>query len=243
MSDLALEADQVRVRSLQFDDMDTMAQTVVGANMEFIPLHSGQFRGSVCQIDVDGLSLRRIGEDPHLKHGAIGPERVGIQLLIRSAASMTLNGSEFGKSHLAFLPGGTSLQGAFPVEHERIGLILRKEDFDQLIESCDALPIRHDVLSLMHLSEGQATAMASAFIAMTDIAQQLPKLFAVPGLGPAIGDECRSLLMSVLSDTNASSESRGRQKKSSDRCALPTNFSSQISVARSTLKNSAPPSG
>jgi AraC family transcriptional regulator, ethanolamine operon transcriptional activator len=208
MSDLTLDADQVRVRSLEFDDMDAMAHTMVGSHMDFVPLQSGKFHGRVCQIDVDGLSLRRISEHPHLKHGAIGPERIALQLLLRSAASMTINGSEFGRSHLAVLPGDMSTHAIFPVEHERIGIVIRKDDLDRMIESYGAPPLPQNTLSLLHLSDAQVNAMSSAFSAMTDFAQRLPNLFAVPGLGPAIADECRGLLMGALSDVNALSGSQ-----------------------------------
>jgi AraC family transcriptional regulator, ethanolamine operon transcriptional activator len=208
MSVQSLEAGPVRVQSLEFDDMDTMARTVVGPHMNFVPLRSGQFHGRVDQIDVDGLSLRRLVEDPHLKHGAIGPNRVVIQLLLHPTVGMTINGREFGRSHLAVLPEGTSVQALFPVKHERIGIVIHTGGLDRMIESYGAPPIPRDTLSLLHLNQDQANAMSSAFIAMTDFAQRLPNRFAVPGLGPAVADECRRLLIGALSGADTPFKTR-----------------------------------
>jgi AraC family transcriptional regulator, ethanolamine operon transcriptional activator len=205
MSDLTLEADQVRVRSLEFNDMDMMALTLIGNHMNFVPLRSGRFHGRGCLIDVDGISIRRFVEDPHLKLGAVGPGRVSLQLLLCPTTGITMNGSEFGRWQLAVIPEGISVQAIFPVQHERIGILIRTEDFDRMIESCGAPSIPRDRLSYLRLSEDQASAMASAFTAMTDLAQQLPNLFTVPGLGPAITEESRRLIMGALSGADAPS--------------------------------------
>ena len=52
---------------------------------------------------------------------------------------------------------------------------------------------------MLRLREEQAGTLARAFAAMTDLAESLPDLLAVPGLDHAMADECRQLLAGVLS--------------------------------------------
>jgi AraC family transcriptional regulator, ethanolamine operon transcriptional activator len=186
------------VRLLRFDDMDTMAQAMIGDHVEFLPLRSGPFHGRFCQIDLGGLVLRRMKHAPLLIHGAVGPDRMALQL-VRSAGGVTLNGDAFGSSDLAVLPEGAAIQAICPAEQDRIGVVFRAAAFERLIESYGAQAFPRGSHRMLRLREDQAGTLVRAFAAMTDLAESLPDLFAVPGLDHAMSDECQRLLAGVLS--------------------------------------------
>ena len=100
---------------------------------------------------------------------------------------------------LAVLPAGAAIQAICPAEQDRIGIVFRAEAFDRLIEACGAQPFPRGSHRLLRLREDQAGTLVRAFAAMTDLADSLPDLLAVPGLAHAMADECRQLLAGVLS--------------------------------------------
>jgi AraC family transcriptional regulator, ethanolamine operon transcriptional activator len=186
------------VRSMRFDDMDAMAQAMIGDHVEFLPLRAGPFHGRFCQIDLGGFVVRRMKHGPLLIHGAVAPDRMALQL-VRSAGGLTLNGDAFGSSDLAVLPMGAAIQVVCPAEQDRIGVVFRAEAFDRLLESYGAQPFPRGSHRMLRLREDRAGTLVRAFAAMTDLADSLPNLFAVPGLAHAMADECRQLLAGVLS--------------------------------------------
>jgi len=195
----APEQPPAMVRSMRFDDMDAMAQALIGDNAEFVPLRSGPFRGRFCEIDLGGFALKRIFHAPFLIHGAVRSDHVSLQL-VRSTGGLTLNGEAFGASDLAILAGGAPVQAICPAEEDRIGIIFRAEAFERLIESCGAQLFPRGSHRMLRLQESQAGTLARTFAAMTDLADSLPDLLAVPGLDRAMADECRRLLAGVLCD-------------------------------------------
>jgi AraC family ethanolamine operon transcriptional activator len=199
MSGMATASDRpaANVRSLRFEDMDSMASAMIGGHVEFLPLRSGPFQGRFCQIDLDGFLINRIVHAPFLIHGAVRPDRMALHL-VRSAAGLTLNGDAFGASTLAVMPAGTAIQAICPAEQDRIGLVFHTEAFDRLIESCGAREFPRGSHRMLRLREDQAGTLVRAFAAMTDLAESLPNLLAVPGLDYALADECRQLLAGVL---------------------------------------------
>jgi hypothetical protein len=98
---------------MRFDDMDAMAQALIGDNADFLPLRSGPFQGRFCQIDLDGFVLNRIFHAPFLIHGAVRSDHMLLQL-VRSTGGLTLNGEAFGSSGLAVLAGGRAGPGGLP---------------------------------------------------------------------------------------------------------------------------------
>jgi AraC family ethanolamine operon transcriptional activator len=186
------------VRSMRFDDMDAMAQAVVGDRLEFLSIRSDPFQGRFCEIDLGDFVGKRMKHAPFLIHGTMGPELTALHL-VRSAGGMTLNGDAFGASTLAVLPAGAAVQVICPAEQDRIGIVFRAEAFDRLIESCGAQPFPRGSHRMLRLREDQAGTLVHGFLAMTDLADSLPDLFAVPGLGRAMAHECRQLLAGVLS--------------------------------------------
>ena len=200
MSGMATASDKppAIVRSMHFDDMDAMAHAFVSNTLDFVPLRSGPFHGRFCEIDLGGFMLRRIFHGPLLMHGEVPPDFAALHL-VRSAGGATLNGDVVGSSDLAVLPAGAAIQAICPDEHNRMGFVFRAEAFDRLIDECGVQPFPRGSHRLLRLREDQAGTLVRAFAAMTDLADSLPDLLAVPGLDHAMADECRQLLAGVLS--------------------------------------------
>jgi AraC family transcriptional regulator, ethanolamine operon transcriptional activator len=200
MSGMAIAPEQPTaiVRSMRFDDMDAMAHALVSNILDFVPLRSGPFHGRFCEIDLGGFMLRRIFHAPLLMHGEVPPDLVALHL-VRSAGGATLNGDVVGSSDLAVLPAGAAIQAICPAEQDRIGIVFRAEAFERLIDECGVQPFPRGSHRLLRLRENQAGTLVRAFAAMTDLAESLPDLFAVPGLDHAMSDECQRLLAGVLS--------------------------------------------
>jgi AraC-like DNA-binding protein len=202
----------VRIQALRFDDMDTMASAMIGAHVNFVPLRPGPFHGRFCQIDLDGLVLRRMVHGPLLMHGTAKPDHVALQLMARPADGLTLNGDAFGASTLSVIPGGSEIQAICPAEHDRIALVIRTDVFDRLIELCDVPTFPRDTHQMLHVHDSQAGVLVRAFGAMTDLAESLPNLLAVPGLGEALTEECQRLIAAVLTGTGNRPERPRRTK-------------------------------
>ena len=98
------------VQSMRFDDMEAMAATLIGSDVEFVPLRPGQFHGRFCRIDFEDFHLKRAIHGPFLMHGAVPPAYVAINMHVRPTGASTLNGDALSASMLAVLPEGTSVQ-------------------------------------------------------------------------------------------------------------------------------------
>jgi AraC family ethanolamine operon transcriptional activator len=186
--------------------MDTMALTMIGGHVNFVPLRPGPFHGRFCQIDLDGFVLRRMAHGPLLMHGTAKPGHVALQLMARPVEGVTLNGDAFGASTLSVIPGCSEIQAVCSAELDRIALIVHAEMFDRLIEACGAPAFPRDAHRLLHLPDHQAGMLVRALGTMTDLAESLPNLLAVPGLGEALTEECQRLIAAVLIDTEGRPE-------------------------------------
>jgi AraC family ethanolamine operon transcriptional activator len=185
------------VRSMRFDDMDAMAHALVSNILDFVPLRSGPFHGRFCEIDLGGFMLRRVFHAPLLMHGEVPPDLVALHL-VRSAGGATLNGDVVGSSDLTVLPAGAAIQAICPDEHDRMAFVFRAEAFDRLIDECGVQPYPRGAHRILRLREDRAGTLVRASAAMTDFAESLPDLLAVPGLDRALADECRRLLAIAL---------------------------------------------
>jgi AraC family ethanolamine operon transcriptional activator len=212
---MSAPASEVRpglVQSSRFDDMDAMASAMIGDHIEFLPLRPGHFHGRFCRIDLDGIHLKRIVHTPFLIHGAITADDVALNLHVRPAGGLTLNGDAFDAPMLAVLSEGTAVQAICPAEQDRFGLVFRAEAFARLIDSYGIPAFPRGVHRMLHLRVDQADRLVRAFAAMTDLADNLPNLFVVPGLDKALTEECHRLLAGVLSGEESRPERPPRTK-------------------------------
>ena len=187
------------VQSLRFDDMEAMAATLIGSDVEFVPLQPGQFHGQSCRIDFEDFHLKRAIHEPLLMHGAIRPDYVALNMHVRPTGALTLNGESLGASMLSVLPEGTAVQVVCPGKQDRIGVRFRAEPFHRMIESYGIRAFPRGLHQILHLREDQASTIVHGFTAMTNFAENLPNLFTVPGLDKALTEECYRLLAGVLS--------------------------------------------
>ena len=188
-----------------------MASAMLGDHVEFVPLRSGPFQGRFRQVDLDGFVLRRIVHAPFLIHGAVRPDYVVLQLVVRPDGDLTLNGDALSASTLAVMPKAPAIQALCSADQDRIGLIFRAEVFDRLIEICSAQAFPRGAHQMQTLREDQASTMARVFAGMTDLAESL---FAIPGFDKALTEECNRLLIGVLSSEDSRWEPPRRQTKS-----------------------------
>lgn len=202
MSSMATAADKppAIVRSMRFDDMDTMASVMTGGNLEFVPLRPGPFNGRFCQIDLGAFEFRRIVHAPFLIHGALKPDCVSLHMLMRPAGSLTVNGDAFNASTLMVMTEGAASHAICPTEQDRVRIAFRAEAFHRMIDAYGVRAFPRGVHQMLLLREDQAERMVRVFAAMTELADNLPNLFAVPGLDEALTEECHRLLAVVLSD-------------------------------------------
>jgi AraC family transcriptional regulator, ethanolamine operon transcriptional activator len=207
------EKRSATIRSMRFDDMDTMARTMIGDHVAFIPLRSGPFHGRFCEVQLGGFTLRRIFHSPTLVIGAATQDCVSLQATMRPVEGVTVNGDAFGASSLAVITSGADLQATYPAEQDRISLFFRQEAFDTLVDSCGARAFPQRTHRMLHPYEEQPGTLVRAFACILDLAESLPNLFEVPGLGNAVSEECQRLLTEVLSSADGRPE---RPRQTSD---------------------------
>ena len=187
-----------QVQSLRFDDMDAMASALNGDLVDFIPIGAGRFQGRVSRIDLGSVDIRRVVHAPFLVHGEVPSNQVALNLQEGPSRGLTLNGDALDTPTLAVLPEGAAIQAVCPTEQDRIGLVFRAEEFDRLIEVYGVQAFPRGQHRMLHLHENQASRLVRTFTTITDLADNMPNLFAVPGLGKAMTEECHRVLAAVL---------------------------------------------